>query len=169
MPMSKILGAGKRQRACKTCKATGARKCNAAAVGLEPCAGDCRAKLYPLASSATLQQRAYLTRHLCAGPEEPTASVYRPRKPPRCPMNEKLGRRKCRAALQCPIGRCCASYKEAVSEERLHEFAQFHGRDGAGAFWELAALETAGQRPNPGQLNDRDEMVRAERTRLAKG
>jgi hypothetical protein len=75
------------------------------------------------------------------------------------------GIRKCRAPIPCPPGRCCRGYLEALTESRLREYSQILGPEGAGNFWELGALASVGERPDPGRLDDRNDMVRELRSR----
>lgn len=166
--MTLILYARKRARACRRCRETGERNCAAVKLDLEPCVGTCRGKDVPLVGAETLQQREYLTRHLRPKsrqrPGETFRLPYRASRPRRCRLADKKKEiRKCRASIPCPHGRCCAGYLETLTEPRLHEFAQHHGPEGAGNFWELGALLQVGERPNPGRLDDREQKARSAR------
>ena len=170
--MTNVLYAGKRSRACRTCKKTGIQNCAAAKLNLASCdGGECRGMNGPLVDTEIQQQREYLTRHLRprSKSNSTTKLEYRPSCPRRCHwIDEDAGIRKCRAALPCPPGRCCASYLEVASEADLHEYAQLHGRDGVGNFWELGALSALKVHVDPGRLDDREDMVRARRASLTR-
>ena len=193
--MSQPLGTDKRSRACKTCKKTGARNCAAAKLDLPICPdGKCHGLEAPITDVNILHQREALTRHLrprkmpascrrdpetgyfqcmhplgnrwclehddCARACNPPKIAYQPSRPRRC-------RKKCRASVPCPSGQCFASFSSVTSEARLHEYAGIHGKDqGAGNYWELAALLPIGERPHPARLDERNDMVRVLRTNL---
>ncbi len=183
--MTETLSARKRNRACKTDKATGQRNCAAVKVGQPGCPdGLCCGKDRELVDPAILQQREILVRHLrprlalspckqdpetgqfeCCNPDrchqhDACARVWAPAKSYR-PSRPRRCRKTCRAAVRCPAGQCFGSFVTVTSEAYLHEFAQIHGReDGAGNFWELAGLQMAGERPHPQRLVERDIMAR---------
>jgi hypothetical protein len=169
--MSQTLAAHRRKRACKICKKTGVRNCAAAKLGQPLCPqGECQGMHAPLIDPKILQQRDYLTRHLCrpiarsAKSTIPTKIAYRPIRPRRC------HNKKCRSAVPCPHGQCFASFATVMSEAQLHEYAGIHGAgEGAGNYWSLAGLVTVGERPHPGRLNDRDDMVRELRSKSGRG
>lgn len=192
--MTKTLDARKRSRACKIDQATGVRDCAAAKIGQPACCGDvCRGLQGPLVSPEILIQRECLTRHLlpraepvpcesdpetgrfkCCGRDprwcgehEACARVWMPAKIAYRSSHPRWCRKKCRAAVQCPLGNCFASFSTVSSEARLHEYAGIHGADkGAGNFWELAALALIRERPHPKQLHERDELASALRAGL---
>jgi hypothetical protein len=151
--MTQSLVARKRTRACKIHPQTGQRNCAAMKLGQPRCAdGVCCGKDHPLTDPTIYQQRLTVTQHLRSMPDK-SGTETRIIQPRQC-------RKKCRAGVKCPIGECFASFANTVTEARLHEYAQVHGREaGAGNYWELAALELAGERPNPDRLIARDAMA----------
>jgi hypothetical protein len=169
--MTQTLAAHRRKRACKICKKTGARNCAAAKLGQSLCQqGECLGMQAPLVDPKILLQRDYLTRHLCprttvsAKPTIPSKISCRSIRPRRC------RNKNCRSAVPCPHGQCFASFATVMSEAQLHEYAGVHGaRDGEGNYWSLAGLATVGERPHPGRLNDRDDMVRELRSKSGRG
>jgi hypothetical protein len=166
--MTNTLYTRKRSRSCRTCKDTGQRDCAAAKLDLAPCEGACRGKEMPLVSAETLQQREYLTRHLRPMSQAETPKIrYRPSKPRRCRwLDRAAGIRKCRAGVPCPLGRCHGGFLDAVSDSRVHEYAQLNGPRGVGNYWELAALCKVGERPDPSRLDDRADVAREIRCNL---
>jgi hypothetical protein len=166
--MSSTLVACKRERACRVNNTTGRRNCAALKVGQAECPeGSCCGKQGALLDTSVLQQRVFLTRHLCSKGVRPR-SCRRLEPMTKHPRHDGTDRFRCKAAIHCPAGRCHARFHSAVSEAGLHEFAGVHGRKSqAGSYWELAALPAAGERPDPGRLIDRDEMCRAARVQAS--
>jgi len=108
-------------------------------------------------------------RNQCTSPTRGPRSCRRIEPQTKRARHDGTDRFECRAAVPCPPGHCFARFGSAVSEVGVHEYARIHGaKDGAGNYWELAALALAGERPHPARLLDRDEMCRELRARQRK-